>query len=183
MSESKKQYISEDESAGYASPALDIIAAIALGALSIWVMVQSTMLKTPDAIATAPGLLPFVTAGMLLVMAIVLGISAVRRHLTTPISISEDIPEDLPRVGLLIGVLIAYLAGLQFLSFSKDVDLGVTSFQISAFEPVSIVILTTILRIFWTPRLWACLSVAVGWILVLSVAFQKFMNIPMPGQG
>ena len=183
MSKSEKQYISEDESAGYASPTLDIIAAVALSALSIWIMVESTALKTPDAITTAPGLLPFVTAGMLLIMAIVLGVSAVRRHRSDPVSVSQDIPEELPRVGLLITVLIAYIAGLEYLSFSKDFELGFASFQVTAFEPVSIVILTTILRVFWTPRLWACLLVAFTWIFLLSIAFQNFMNIPMPGQG
>lgn len=181
MTESNKQYISEDESAGYASPALDIIAALVLSALSIWVMVESTTLKTPSAITTAPGLLPFVAAGMLLVMAIVLGVSAIRRQRTAPVSIAQDIPEDLPRVGLLIAVLIAYIAALELLSFSKDIELGFATLQMTAFEPVSIVVLTTILRIFWTPRLWACLLVAVVWILMLSIAFQNFMNIPMPG--
>lgn len=181
MSEGDKHYVSEDESAGYASPTLDIIAAVVLSALSIWIMVESTALKTPAAIITAPGLLPFVTAGMLLVMAIVLGVSAVRRHRTAPVSIAQDIPEDLPRVGLLIAVLVAYISALEFISFSRDVELGFASLQLTAFEPVSTVILTTILRIFWTPRLWACLLVALVWITVLSVAFQSFMNIPMPG--
>ena len=181
MSNGEKHYISEDESAGYASPALDIIAAIALSALSIWIMFEATKLKSPAAVTTAPGLLPFVCAGMLLVMAIVLGISALRRRRTTTATIADDIPDDLPRVGLLIAVLIAYIAALEFLSFSKDLDLGIVTLQITAFEPVSIVVLTTILRIFWTPRVWACLLVAVVWIALLSTAFQNFMSIPMPG--
>ena len=181
MSDSDKHYVSEDESAGYASPTLDIIAAGVLSALSIWIMIESMALKSPAAFTTAPGLLPFVTAGMLLVMAIVLGVSAIRRQRTAPVSIMQDIPEDLPRVGILIAVLVAYISALEVLSFSKDIELLGVSLQITAFEPVSIVILTTILRIFWTPRLWACLLVAVVWILVLSVAFQNFMTIPMPG--
>lgn len=181
MSDPDKHYISEDESAGYASPTLDIVAAIALGALSIWVMFQATALKVPAAITTAPGLLPFLCAGMLLVMAIVLGVSAVRRRQRAPASIAQDIPEDLPRVGLLIAILIAYISALEFLAFSKEMNFGTLNLQITAFEPVSIVILTTILRIFWTPRLWACLLVAVVWIVILSTAFQNFMTIPMPG--
>ncbi|MGI9522223.1 MAG: hypothetical protein ACR2PG_11295 [Hyphomicrobiaceae bacterium] len=181
MSSGNKNYVSEDESAGYASPALDIVAAVALSALSIWIMVESMALKSPAAITTAPGLLPFVTAGMLLVMSIVLGVSAVLRQRSVPISIVQDIPKDLPRVGILIAILVAYISALEVLSFSKDIELGVMSFQITAFEPVSIVVLTTILRIFWTPHLWACLLVAAVWIFVLSIAFQKFMTIPMPG--
>lgn len=181
MSDTDKHYISEDESAGYASPALDIVAAVALAALSIWVMVEATALKLPAAIVTAPGLLPFVCAAMLLVMAIVLGVSAVRRWRTSSASIAQDIPEDLSRVGLLIAVLITYVSALEVLEFSRELNLGGLSLQLTAFEPVSIVILTTILRIFWTPRLWACLLVSIVWISILSVAFQSFMNIPMPG--
>jgi hypothetical protein len=181
MSNGDKQYISEDGSAGYASPVLDIIAAVALSALSIWIMVESMALKLPADVTTAPGLLPFVAAGMLLIMAVVLGVSALWRQRLAPVSIAQDIPEDLPRVGLLIAVLIAYVAALEVLTFSRDISLGIIELQITAFEPVSIVILTTILRIFWTPRLWACLLVAVVWILVLSIAFQKLMTIPMPG--
>ena len=50
MSNGEKHYISEDESAGYASPALDIIAAIALSALSVWIMFEATKLKSPAAV-------------------------------------------------------------------------------------------------------------------------------------
>lgn len=181
MSNGDKQYISEDESAGYASPTLDIVAAVALSILSVWIMVESMALKLPADVTTAPGLLPFTAAAMLLIMAIVLGVSALRRQRLAPVSISQDIPEDLPRVGLLIGVLIAYVAALEVLTFSREISLGIIELQITAFEPVSIVILTTILRIFWTSRLWACLLVAVVWILVLSITFQKLMTIPMPG--
>lgn len=181
MNNGDKHYISEDESAGYASPALDILAAVALSILSVWIMVESMALKLPADVTTAPGLLPFTAAAMLLIMAIVLGVSALRRQRLAPVSISQDIPEDLPRVGLLIGVLIAYVAALEVLTFSREVSLGIIELQITAFEPVSIVILTTILRIFWTSRLWACLLVAVVWILVLSITFQKLMTIPMPG--
>ena len=53
MSNSDKRYISEDESAGYASPALDIVAAVALSALSIWIMVESMALKSPAAWGTS----------------------------------------------------------------------------------------------------------------------------------
>ena len=93
MSNGEKHYISEDESAGYASPALDIIAAIALSALSIWIMFEATKLKSPAAVTTAPGLLPFVCAGMLLVMAIVLGISALRRRRTTTTTVEQTIAQ------------------------------------------------------------------------------------------
>jgi hypothetical protein len=181
VNKTDKPYISEDESAGYASPVLDIIAAIAISCLSIWVMVESVALKTPAEIATAPGLLPFLTAGSLMLMAIVLALSALRRHRSAPAAMTQDIPEDLPRAGLLIAILIAYVAALDFIEFSRSIAIGPIAMQVNAFEPVSIVVLTAILRIFWTPRLWACVLVAVIWILLLTVTFQSLMTIPMPG--
>jgi hypothetical protein len=181
MSNTDKHYVSEDESAGYASPVLDIIAALAISAMSVWIMIESLLLKVPGAVTTAPGLLPFVTAGMLLIMAIVLGVAAVRRLRSEPAGIALDVPEGLPRTGLLIAILIVYVSALEVLEFSTDAELGPFNLQITAFEPISIVVLTTILRIFWTPRLWPCLLVAILWISFLSFAFQSLMKIPMPG--
>ena len=181
MGSTDRQYVSEDESAGYASPALDIIAALAISALSIWIMIESLTLKVPGAITTAPGIIPFITACMLLIMAIVLGVAAVRRQRLEPGSIALDVPQELPRTGLLISILVVYVSALEFLEFSNDVELGSYNMQITAFEPISIVVLTAILRIFWTSRLWPCLLVAILWISFLSFAFQSLMKIPMPG--
>ena len=83
----------------------DIIAAFALSALSIWIMIEATALKSPAAVTTAPGLLPFMCAGMLLIMAIVLGVSALRRRHTTTATIADDIPDDLDLSGY-AGVIV-----------------------------------------------------------------------------
>ena len=181
MSNTDKHYVSEDESAGYASPVLDIIAAFAISALSIWIMIESISLKVPGALTTAPGLLPFITAGMLLIMAIVLGIAAMRRQRSELGSATLDFPGELPRTILLILILVVYVSALGVLEFSNDLEFGSFNMQITAFEPISIVVLTTILRIFWTSILWRCLLVAILWISFLSFAFQSLMKIPMPG--
>ena len=180
MSETDKHYVSEDESAGYASPALDVIAAVVLSAISVWIMFESLSLKVPGAVATAPGIIPFITSGMLLIMAVALGVAAVRRQHLEPVSITTDIPRELPRTGLLIAILVVYVSALEVLEFSSDVGLGALNMQITAFEPISIIVIATILRIFWTPRLWPCLLVAILWISFLSLAFQSLMKIPMP---
>jgi hypothetical protein len=181
MTKTDKHYVSEDESAGYASPVLDIIAAFAISALSIWLMIESISLKVPGALTTAPGLLPFITAGMLLIMAIVLGVAAMRRQRSEFGSTTLDIPGELPRTILLIVILVVYVSALDVLEFSSDLELGSFNMQITAFEPISIVVLTAILRIFWTLILWRCLLVAILWISFLSFAFQSLMKIPMPG--
>ena len=180
MSKTDKHFISEDESAGYASPILDIIAAVVLSALSVWIMFESLSLKVPGAVATAPGIIPFITSGMLLIMAIALGVAAMRRQHLEPVSIATDIPRELPRTGLLIVILVVYVSALEVLEFNSDVELGSLSMQITAFEPISIIVIATILRIFWTPKLWPCLLVAILWISFLSFAFQSLMKIPMP---
>ena len=180
MSETDKHYVSEDESAGYASPTLDVIAAAVLSAISVWIMFESMSLKVPGAVATAPGIIPFITSSMLLIMAVALGAAAVRRQRLEPVSIITDIPRELPRTGLLIAILVVYVSALEVLEFSSDVELGALNMQITAFEPISIIVIATILRIFWTPRLWPCLLVAILWISFLSFAFQSLMKIPMP---
>ena len=71
--------ISEERS-GQAPPVLDLIAAAFLVALSILVMIGAARMEVPDALATAPGLLPFLTAASLCVMALALGWQALRRR-------------------------------------------------------------------------------------------------------
>jgi hypothetical protein len=70
--------ISEERS-GQAPPVLDLIAAAFLVALSVLVMIGAARMEVPDALATAPGLLPFLTAASLCVMALALGGQALRR--------------------------------------------------------------------------------------------------------
>ncbi len=179
--DTQKHYVSEDELAGYAAPVLDIIAALALGALSIWIMIEALRLKVPDTTATAPGLLPFLTAAMLLAMAIVLGVVAVRRQRTAPTSWTRDLPPDLGRTGVLVAIVIAYIAALQLIHLDRAFTIGRLRIEIGSFEPVSIIVLATIFRIFWTSRLWACVLLSAVWIMLLSIVFRQVMNIPMPG--
>ena len=70
----------EDASSGYASPLLDLIAAAFLILLSIIIMAASVALPMPGDLVTAPGLLPFITSGSLLIMALILGYTAIKRR-------------------------------------------------------------------------------------------------------
>jgi len=70
----------EEAGAGYAAPHLDLIAAGFLVCLALIVMVASFKLPVPGAILTAPGLLPFLTAASLLLMALFLGATAINRR-------------------------------------------------------------------------------------------------------
>lgn len=181
MDETDKRYVSEDESAGYASPVFDLIATLALVLLSIWVMAESVALKVPGGLATAPGLLPFLTAGTLCLMALALGADAWRRHQSNPVPWSRDIPEEMPRTAVLIVILISYVAAIQFLSFESTFAFAGVTFTIGSFEIISIIVLTVIFRIFWTNLLWACASVSVVWIMALALVFRNVFKIPLPG--
>ena len=104
-------FAGEDENAGYASPRQDLIASAVLAILSIWVMVESLRLENPGDWATAPGLLPFLTAASLLVMAIALAMLAYRRLQAGDEGLPEGSPSDFKRTCLLFGLVAIYLVG------------------------------------------------------------------------
>jgi len=181
MSESKPVFVSEEESSGYATPAMDLIAAVALIALSVWIMVMSVALPVPSDIATAPGLLPFLTAASVCIMALVLGIIAWKRRAIDNRSISEVMPPAIGPTILLMVLLLIYITALEVLSFETAYQIAGFRYVFGSFELISIIFLTAIFRIFWTSRLWACFAVSTGWIVALSLIFRTVFKIPLPG--
>ena len=59
-------------------------------------------------------------------------------------------------------------------------NLGSLHFVIGAFETVSLVAITGLLRIYWRAPLWACLAVTVFWIAFLSIVFRILFQTPLP---
>jgi hypothetical protein len=173
----------EDGNAGYASPALDLIATAFLLALSVLVLVASWRLPVPGGLVTAPGLLPFLTAGSLAMMAVLLGISAVvRRRDGTPLwDVAERNSGEDRSALVLVSCVAVYIGALQVLAFQYYFNIGSVPMVLSAFEPVSIVALASIIHIFWRGPLWITALISVGWTLALSLVFQKLFNIPLPG--
>lgn len=173
----------EEAGAGYASPMLDLIASVTLIALSILVMLASIYLPAPGGVMTAPGLLPFITALSLLMMAVVLFVTALRRRaagIVSQVANTRNTAEDL-RALMLIAAVAVYIAALQFLAFQYNVKIGSINYTFSAFEPVTIVVLTTIIHLAWRGPVWITTCVAVCWTLILSLIFQKVFLIPLPG--
>ncbi len=178
----------EEAGAGFASPTLDLIAAGFLVLLTIIVMVASWSLPVPGDLLTAPGLLPFFTALSLLMMALVLAVTALKRKktghaLTTDSSHADSASEDIPvtRTLMLAALVGIYILSLQFLAFQRDFLIGESYFSISAFEPVTIVALAAIIHIHWHGKLWITTLVSLCWTLALSVIFQKAFTLPLPG--
>lgn len=178
----------EEAGAGYASPTLDLIATGFLVILAIIVMVASLSLPIPGDLRTAPGLLPFLTALSLLLMALVLGATALKRRkkaagsAATPaddIGVNGDV--SLTGTLRLAGIVGIYILSLQLLAFQRDFAIGDSFFSISAFEPVTIIALATIIHVYWRGSLWVTTLVSILWTIILSLVFQKAFNLPLPG--
>lgn len=173
----------EEAGTGHAAPGLDLVAAVFLITLSIVIMIASIKLPVPGGLRTAPGVLPFLTAASLGVMAILLGLSALNRHragvVTDPTN-ARNGTED-RRVAVLALTVALYIAMLQVLSFQVFFSLAGVPFVLSAFEPVTTIALATIIHVSWRGPLWITALVSVGWALALSLVFQKLFLIPLPG--
>jgi len=173
----------EEAGSGYASPTLDLISSVALIILSIVVMIAAFKLPAPGGLLTAPGLVPFLTAASLFIMALMLGLTAVQRRAAGVVADTEEArnpAED--RAALLLAVTVAvYIAALHFLAFQYHTQIAGFHYTISAFEPVTIIILVAIIQTAWRGPLWITTLVSVCWTLVLSVVFQKLFLIPLPG--
>lgn len=173
----------EEAGAGFASPTLDLIAAGFLVAFSALVMAASLALPVPGAIRTAPGLLPFIVAASLMVMALGLGASALARRkagIHIPAFADRDLGTDLRSLLLAIAVAI-YIAALQFGAFQESFQVFGRTLRITAFEPATIVALATIIHLSWRGPFWITTTVTVVWTAVLSLVFQLVFRIPLPG--
>jgi hypothetical protein len=181
MAEPGKLVLSEDPNAGLATPVMDLIAAGVFAAIAIWIGIESLRLPSPAELFTAPGLLPFLTAGSLLVMAILLGLSAIRRRRAGPVEgPAIELPADFRRSMLLGAILVVYIAALQYLPVAYAFPLGPFHMRIGSFEVASVLVLTTILFVFWRRVLWINLAIAFGWTAFLSVVFRLIFELRLP---
>jgi len=184
MTDHPNTVLSEDPNAGHATPFMDLTAAGVLAAIALWFLVEALRLPLPGGIATAPGLLPFLTAATLVLMALLLGADALARRRNgvggLPVPDGLDLPSDFGRSMALGVILIVYVAALQFASIEVAFTLFGLRFVIGAFETVTVIVLTAILRIYWQAALWTCLAVTVGWIAFLSIVFRMIFSQTLP---
>jgi hypothetical protein len=184
MSDPDLRTISEDANAGMATPLMDLMAAGVLVAIAVWFAVDALRLPVPGDLITAPGLLPFLTAASLLVMALMLGASALgrRRAARAGARIVDglDLPPDFWRTMGLGAILTVYIAAMQLLPVSAAFTLGSLRFVIGSFEVASVIALTAILRVFWQAPLAHCLGVSVVWIVFLSIVFRMIFHVQLP---
>ena len=180
---SEVKFEGEEPGSDYASPILDMIAAAILVAISVVTMVASVRLPMPGAIHTAPGLLPFIVAASLMVMALGLGASAFARHragLRMSLLSGRDLGTDARSLVLAVAVAI-YIAALQSLAFQQNFQLFGANLRLTAFEPCTIIALAAIMHMSWRGPIWITATVSVVWTVVLSLVFQIVFRIPLPG--
>jgi hypothetical protein len=181
MTDPDLRTISEDANAGLATPTMDLLAAGLLIATALWFIVESLRLPVPGDVITAPGLLPFLTAASLLIMALMLGAGALaRRRAAGGIGGGFVLPPDMWRTFGLGAILTVYIAALQFLPTSTAFEVFGLRIVIGAFEVSSLLALTAILRIFWQQPLMTCLGVMLAWVAFLSIVFRTVFHVQLP---
>ena len=177
------EFEGEEAGAGFASPGLDLFASGFLLVLSAVVIAASIALPVPGNWTTAPGLLPLLTGASLGMMAILLGVSAWNRRRAgiagNPYEARSG--EADKRAAVLAGTIAVYIAALQFLAFQVFFNAFGAPFVLSAFEPVTIIALATIIHVSWRGPLWITVLISASWTLTLSLVFQKVFSIPLPG--
>jgi hypothetical protein len=181
VAEEKHSFAGEDENAGFASPRQDLLASAVLILLSIWIMVESLRLEMPGNLSTAPGLLPFLTAATLCLMALGLAWLAIKRQRAGDTGAGAQ-EETVPGRALLLMALVgAYILSLQLVSFEYSATIAGFRLSYGSFEVLTIVAVTAILLIFWQPRIWPCLAVSAVWVTALAAVFRYVFVLPLPG--
>ncbi len=179
------EFAGEEEGAGYASPSVDIAAALILIALAGWYSWEALGFRAPGGWHTAPGLVPIAAGVSLMGMALVLGLTAWRRlgQPAVPAAKSDDdgVPGDTARTLLLIGVLFVYLLAMGSFPFGLRGYVGGVYLVVGAFEITTILCLSAMMMLFWNGRLWVIATISITWTAFLSIVFRNIFQIALPG--
>ena len=153
-------------------------------------MFLAIRLQVPDSLFTAPGLLPFLTGLTLLLMALGLGIKAVRQGGAAAIRQrpyqgmrTYIADEENHRALLLVGIIVVYVILIELLAFDLRLPTPVFVIRFSSYELVSIVALTLILKLFWRGTVPRCFLVSAVWVIALASVFRYGFHILLPGSG
>ena len=180
-------FAGEEDTGSQATPGKDLGSACVIGALAIAAMIMSLRLDVPGDISTAPGLLPFATSLTLFLMAIILGVKAVRaggahefagasrRAAGTYLANEEE-----RRSLLLIGIVVVYVLLVGTINFDLRLPTPLFVFRLSSYEVISFAVITSIMKLYWKASLLRCSLVSLVTIEVLAVIFRYGFGIIMP---
>jgi len=185
--EEKAHFTGEEGGGERTTPRKDLGAAVVIGALAVAAMIFSLRLEVPTSIYTAPGLLPFLTGLSLLVMAIGLGVSAIRAGGTndyfaaTRAAAQNYLAQrENRRTLILMAMLIVYVFLAGQISFNLRLPTSFFVFQFSSWEAVSMPVLAVILWFFWRAPIWKCGLFSVLMVFFLAGIFRYAFHILLP---
>lgn len=173
------------------SPHKDFIASIAVGVLGLFAMILAVQLGKPESLYTAPGVLPFLTGGSLIIMAIGLFVKTKRRYGLDEMLKGEGFQAvrnyladvESRRTLMLMLVVFAYVMVLGQVDLDWRFKTDFYTFRFSGFELVSIPFIFFILRFFWRSTVLNCFLVSTGIVVFLAVVFRDGFQILLPGAG
>jgi len=183
-------FVGEEEVDERSTPGKNLGAAAVIAALSILAMALSLRMPNPTVVYTAPGLLPFLTGLSLLVMAVALGVMAVKQGAARGFLNSAALAwhayfrdEENLRTLFLIGVVFIYVLLVDLIAFDTEIPLGPVTFRFSSYELISIIMLSGVLRFFWRGALPKCFGISFCVMVALTSAFRYGFKILLPGLG
>lgn len=173
----------EERRDGESTPRQDLVAALAVAAIAVTALVLALELPVLGRAYSAPGLVPALTAASLLLMAIGLGVLAVRRGAIggAPGLLRVGNGQEGRRTLLLIGFVFLYVLLLDVMPFEFRFRLAGVAVRLSSFECVSVLMLAAILRAFWRASLVRCGLVSAIVVLALATMFRYWFKILLPG--
>ncbi|MFL2546191.1 MAG: hypothetical protein ACJ0SL_02350 [Candidatus Rariloculaceae bacterium] len=181
------EFSGEEDTASRTTPAKDFGSACVIGALAISVAVMSVRLDVPGSVYTAPAVMPLVISLSLLLMALMLGVRAVREGGATDFfgraaqAVSRFFADYEGRRSLLLmAIVIAYIVLVGSISFDLRMPTPWFVFRLSSYEVISIFVTTLILKLFWRASLLRSFTVSLVTILVLAAIFRYGFAILMP---
>ncbi len=183
-------FVGEEEVGEPVTAKQNLIAAIIIGAIAVLAMVLAVRLEVPGRLVAAPGLLPFVVGFSLLLMAVALGVLAVRaggaKDLLGGLGGAGEWlrDEERRRTALLLGIVVAYVVLVDMVPFEWRLPLGIFELRFSGYELFSVAALTLILWIFWRrPVFPHCLGVSLATVMALAVVYRYGFRTLLPGLG
>jgi hypothetical protein len=168
------------------SPAKNFAASCVIALFAVVVMALSVRLEVPDALATAPGLLPFLVGATLFLMAVGLAVKSIRSGALRGAAYRPEpgrwfADMENRRTVMLMVIVLAYIVAVDSVWFEIDIPLGFGKLPFSSFELISTIALIVILKLFWRAALWRCGLVALLYTIALTNIFRFGFHILLPG--
>ncbi len=183
------QPLGEEELVERSTPNKDLASAVVVAVVAVLTLVFSFRLDVPGSFYTAPGLLPFITGFTLLLMALTLGVRAIRAGAKMSVAGLLGISSKMIRGFLsaknwrrpiLTALVVTYVLLVAFINFELRLPTPLFVLQISSYEVISVIMVTWVLRIFWGASLLRCFLTTLITVEALAFVFRYGFGILMP---